>query len=1261
MAEADRRKLQPLFITLGSIMNLGLFSRWQRWALCVGLGVALLWLLSGLAVPRLVHWQIEKQGTQRLGRTVQVESVAFRPWSMALLVRGLRIAQAGADQPAAQAQLTVGEIEVNAALSSLFWLAPVADAIVVRHPQLKLTHRGQGRFDIDDVLQRFSGSGSDSAGFPRMSLFNIQVEGGGVTFRDEPQSVTHTLSDLRLDVPFLSNIGGRREVTTHPRLAFQLNGAAFDTDAETAPFAADRRTQARFQVKALDAAPYLPYWPAAWPVRLADGQLEMDITLDFQQQATPQLSLSGHVALRRLKLHEQAGREARPWLQWEALDMQIAAWRPLASVLQIDALRLDKPVLHLRRDRAGVLNTSRLQRFFAPANSAGQAPAQTTARDAEAFGAQALGAQGRGADAGVVDARYVLQRLDVSGGQLNWQDATTQVPVSFSVDDVTAQIQHLAWPSAQMASLQGQARLQGAKLSWDGQTDLNSAQVNLQWRDLPLQAAAPYLAQWFQPQLSGQSAADLSLDWRAATGSAPQRLVVKAPQIRVRDVSWGVADKPVAALAEGVLEQVEVEVLQQQARVGRVALTRPLLHLSRNAQGRWMFQDWPVDAPPSPALAAVAAPAAVSAPATPPAAPQPWQLDMGPLDMRGGEVHLDDRAAAQAVKLDARDVNLTMGAWQPLAASPSTTPFKLDLNTGPQRREPGRLVLEGTFRAPALGGVQAKAAPPQLKGRLQLTRFPVHKLSPYLAQQLNFDLKRADLSYAGSLDLDWPDAGMGLHLQGHLSLEKLRALDPSDAETLLDIQALNVRGLDLALKAGALRRLKIAETALSDFFARIAIDEAGHLNLAHLVKTTPATATATPSAVAAPQIDLGPIGVVNGRVAFSDRYIRPHYSADVTELAGSLGALSNQALDGGAAPMAELKLRGRVAGSASLEVQGTVQPLTRPVALDVRGQVRDLELPQLSPYSSKYAGYGIERGKLSAEVNYRIGADGQLQASHQIVLNQLRFGDRSDSEDAPNLPVKLAVALLADRNGVIDLQLPVSGSINDPDFRVGAIVWKMVLNLIGKAILSPFSLLTGALSGEEQLEQMAFAAGQADVDAATRQKLQTVAQLLIDKPALRLTLVGQADLAAEREAWRSAQLRDMVLAEKRRRLSRDGQSASAVTEVGREEYPALLQAVYRRSPVPKPRNVLGLVKDLPPADMEALLLAAITVDESDMRALAQARAQQVREVLLALNVPAEQLFLGAEVVTGGPRVPSASSTSPTSAFVPQVALTISTD
>jgi hypothetical protein len=341
-----------------------------------------------------------------------------------------------------------------------------------------------------------------------------------------------------------------------------------------------------------------------------------------------------------------------------------------------------------------------------------------------------------------------------------------------------------------------------------------------------------------------------------------------------------------------------------------------------------------------------------------------------------------------------------------------------------------------------------------------------------------------------------------------------------------------------------------------------------------------------------------------------------------------------------------------VAGSASLEVHGRINPLTRPVALDVQGQVRDLELPQLSPYSAKYAGYGIERGKLSADVNYRIDGDGQLQASHQLTLNQLRFGEHSEREGAPNLPVKLAVALLADRHGVIDLDLPVSGSINDPEFRVGAIVWRMVLNLVGKAILSPFSLMAGALGGADELQHMPFAPGQAELDAPARQKLQTVAQLLQDKPALRLTLVGEADLKSEREAWRRLKLLDLLQAERRRASKGDASDAPVVIDAGSEDYLALLKSAYRRSPVPKPRNVLGLVKDLPPADMEALLLAAMTVDESDMRELANARAAHVRQALLDLNVPADQLFMGAAVVTEADRK---------APFVPQVTLVVSTD
>jgi outer membrane protein OmpA-like peptidoglycan-associated protein len=430
----------------------------------------------------------------------------------------------------------------------------------------------------------------------------------------------------------------------------------------------------------------------------------------------------------------------------------------------------------------------------------------------------------------------------------------------------------------------------------------------------------------------------------------------------------------------------------------------------------------------------------------------------------------------------------------------------------------------------------------------------------------------------------------------------------------------------------------------------VAIDAQGHVNLQNMLKSDSRTGVVTaPLAAEVPaSIELGPIALVNGRLAFSDNFIRPRYSADITGLSGSLGALSNQSHGA----LADISLLGKVAGSGGLEITGRINPLTRPVGLDVRGKVSDLELPQLSPYSSKYAGYGIERGKLSADVHYRIGAEGQLEADHQLKLQQLRFGERSDRADAPNLPVKLAVALLADRNGVIDLNLPISGSINDPDFQVGPIVWRMVLNLIGKAVLSPFSLLSGSFAREDQLQQIDFALGQSDLDAAAIQKLEAVAKLVIEKPVVRLTVVGQADLDAERTAWRQVKLREMVGAEKRRRQLRESKNASPVSEVSQDEYSTLLQAVYRRSPLPKPRNALGLVKELPTADMEALLMAGIAVEETDMHDLAQARAEKVRAALLALNVPAAQLFLGS------PAAPNIASTAP---LTPKALLVVSTD
>ncbi len=197
-----------------------------------------------------------------------------------------------------------------------------------------------------------------------------------------------------------------------------------------------------------------------------------------------------------------------------------------------------------------------------------------------------------------------------------------------------------------------------------------------------------------------------------------------------------------------------------------------------------------------------------------------------------------------------------------------------------------------------------------------------------------------------------------------------------------------------------------------------------------------------------------------------------------------------------------------------------MNPLAKPLALDLKVKVRDLELPPLSPYAIKYAGYGIERGKLSVDLAYVVQPDGQLTASNKIILNQLAFGDKVEGSTA-DLPVKLAVALLADQHGVIDLDLPVSGSINDPEFSLGGVIWKVITNLIVKAVTAPFHLIASAFGGSgDELSRVEFAPGTATLDATAQANLDKVAQALVERPALSLTVTGESRLDSERDAWK---------------------------------------------------------------------------------------------------------------------------------------------
>lgn len=1193
-------------------------GRWARTLVLAVLGLFILWLLAWLAVPPLLKWQLQKQASAALGRQVTMERVDFRPWSLELTLHGLSVANGQGDG----AQLSLARLYVNAEMQSLLRLAPVVNTLTIEQPRLALRHLGEGRYDVDDVLARLRPKDAEAPSDPALfALFNINLSGGELVFVDDSVGATHKLTDLTVGVPFLSNLPSRLKVVTQPRLAFVLNGSAFDSKASTTPFAQTRDTDASLNIPALDLAPYFPYWPARWPVKPEAGVLQLALKLGFELQDTPRLSISGTAALSGLRLVESAGAlQAKPLLAWDRLALTLNRVEPLAGLVDLAAIELKAADVTLSRDAGGRLNLQRLAQGWvdtptsnpAKGGAPSPSPAQTPAP---------------------VPWKVKVERLAIEGGTVRWSDASVQPAAQLVLGALNVQAQSIAWPMAAAVPFEVSALLGQTPLSIKGAATHTEARAQVGLGELPLSVLAPYVATTLVPEVDGRLSSDLLLEWRAAQADKPMGLVVNASRIELADLRLGPSRQPLAGSRSLRVLDARVDLAANSVGVGQVVLNRPQLRAQRDQDGRWMVERW---------LKAPAAAPSAEPPAPTPASP--WQLTLADVQIEGGAVSVEDQGVAQPVNFDLSQIKLQIKNLQPLARSQPDMPLSLQLRMGAakgDRAEPGKLSLDGSLRLPGTSESPGAGLRAQLK--VQADRLPVHALEPYFGDRLNLDLLRADASYRGTVDAAWPAAGLRLALTGNAALDDFRANTLSPAEDLLAWKSLQVRGLQVAMAPGQATRVSVDETVLSDYFARLIIDEGGRINLQGLVKTQAGSAATPPAAPpvapppAAPVADagpppdmrFGPISLVNGRVLFSDRFIKPNYSANLSELTGSLSSFASVP-PGGVPQMADLSLRGRAEGTAGLEIDGKLNPLAQPLALDVRGRVRNLELPPLSPYTVKYAGYGIERGKLSVDVAYKIEPDGQLTASNQIILNQLNFGDRVAGSEAPNLPVKLAVALLADRNGVIDINLPVSGSLNDPQFKLAPLIFRLIFNLIGKAITSPFSLVASAFGGGgEEMSQIAFNPGSRVLDDEAKKRLDAVAKALTDRPALQVTVVGHGDLEAERAGYQRAKLDERVLAEKRRALARDGAPIGEALIVSPAEYPALLKEVYRRAEIPKPRNVVGIAKDIPQAEMEALLLASIPVTEDAIRELAVARGVVVKEYLAARQLPEDRLFQGA--------------------------------
>ncbi|MDT8998714.1 DUF748 domain-containing protein [Paucibacter sp. APW11] len=1217
------------------------YSRW-RWALVLLIGVpALLMLAAATLLPRWLAGPGMEAASEALGRKVSVQEAEVQPWRLGVVLKKLQVAARAGDDGGA-ALLDVDRVALSLSWRSIWHRQAVLDSLRIERPRLRLARIGEGRYSIDDLLQRFQADApSDERHQPelRWAAYNIEVLDGELLLDDRPLRQQHRVDGLHLALPFISKLGADIHVAVKPALRARVDGSAFEAEANLRPFSPADEAQLALKLRGFELQRLRPYWPAALPVQITKGGLDVDLALRFKQAPgqAAEMQVAGELVLNELAAQCRSG--STPFsdcFSLQQLKLPLQKLLPLQRQVALGDVVLQQPRLALVRDRQG--------RVLLPGS--------------EGFGAATAsgGTSTKSAGPSAAPWRLSLAGLTVSDGGVQWRDEAQGGTPSLQAEALQVKLGAWQWPLSEQAApavltlktllsaLPAQGKEQ-ADLTLEARVSAALAELQVDVSQLPLRWASELLPLKTEAggamQLAGLAGGRLRLQVdQPLTPAALDRSKIDGSALALRDLalksgrsaSTDSKAQTHLQLAELKLDQLKLVVSARDLQLGRLQVRGLQLPLRRSAGSVTLAGFKPEGAGDDRAKAAQAAPDAT-----------PWHVSLQELALDGAAIDWQDDSVSPAARLAIKELRLNA---QDLRQQGQTSIGKLQLLDA-VLRDAGKSAAAPAGRLKAQVQLNRDASNLGVSGQLQLDGLPLAPLQGYLHEAglpRRLQLEQGALSYRGAFAMQGPEA---LSLKGDAALASLRVQRSGDveavaasqplsavapaAEPLLRWQALRLAGLQLQLRPQQATQLSLDQIALSDFFARLSLDAKGQFNLRDLnvEAAEPAAPKPVPAQALAPaspplQLLIRSVRVDAGEVAFQDRFIKPNYSARLSELQGELGSISSNA----GAPAA-LRIGGRIAGEGVLEIAGTLNPLSHPLQLDLRADARDIALRPLSPYAEKYAGYAIANGSLSSKLQYKITADGSLQAQNQVILDQLQLGDKVDSPDATRLPVALALSLLKDRNGVIDVSLPISGSVNDPEFSVGGLVLRLVGNLIGRALTSPFSLFAGAEA--HKLHQIGFKPGTADW--ADPGQLEQLAQALQQRSQLQLTIAPWVDPAGELSAWRSQWLSDALLQLWRRQHPL---AAQGTLPTGPERA-ALLRKLYLESPkIKHERTLIGFKKELPPEQMEALLLAAQLPTESDWQALALQRAVALREALLARGIAAQRLqLLGARLRRDG--------------------------
>lgn len=1195
------------------LKNLSKIQKFVFWSL---IAVILYTLTGFFAAPPLLKLVLERKIPEILHRSIAIKKIKLNPYTLTATVENFSLQQ----KENSADFISFERLFVNLQLSSIVKRALVIKAFQLSGARVTFARLSDTEYSFSDLLAKKVENQLDRSneqpGKPFLfSVNNIEIVDAAIEFQDNPKDKIHRLSALNLAIPTISNLPIYIDTQVQPSLSAKINGTDFSLAGKTKPFAHSHETVFDLKLTKLNIPEYLAYIPNQTEATIKAGTIDIDTQLSyFDAPGDQRLSLSGLLSLRDLNL---VNLQDESFARFPRIDIQIAASNLLKQDVVLESVHLARPELDFSRQANELVTPLSL---FVQETQGSPAPDDKIKGESRPV-------------------TLSLQTINIANGRISFVDqiagnfATTLTPFDLTITNFSTKKETRAdfivktkSELDELITLQGRAGI--APLVVDGKIALTGLNLN---------KYHPYLTDILNPEITGGKM-NFASHFFVSRDELEAKTSLDSMTIELSDFSLAHGPETLINIPLLTISETKIDLPEQQLTIGQLKSQSAKFLIRRGKEGEInlasIIKETEKRETPGEDGEAEIAGTEKSA---------PWIVTLTNGNIEKYSVVFVDDGPTSPFTANISDLSLALSNISTTQDSIGEVSFSCKLDGDGELAGKGPLGISPLTTVLTLEGNNL-ALPP---------------LQNYAAVQAKIHISNGAVSTSGELSIAQKDT-FSAHFKGMARIADLSLADAA-GEDLLKWKEFYLSGIEFSSQP---QNLTIKEVQLKDIFLQITVLEDGGLNLAKVLHPTPET---TGQAEEPPvlqnvgekrepmEIAIDTVILSDASFNFQDQKISPAYAATIDNFGGTITGLSTKKDS-----LAQVELKGSINQHAPVAITGAINPLKEDIFADLKLDFHDIDLSPTSPYTGKFIGYKTDKGKLTLNLHYNINGK-ELEAENQVFLDQFTLGDFVESPDAVSLPIHLAIALLKNRSGEIFLDIPVSGNLDDPEFSVSSVVFRVLFNLIAKAATSPFALLGALIPDGEDMQFVSFTPGLADIEQSTADKLAKMASVLYERPGLRMDILGSSAPDKDRQALALLRLKQQVRLQKIKEHNpgKTDEKTERIVTINEDEYPHYLELAYQEimaldptkdinskdpsiKDVEKPKgdgpeaktaspNDLSAPTKLAPLTIEVMensLLQKITVTDEDLRLLAIRRANNVLDFLAEKGpVESERLFI----------------------------------